>query len=245
MNYWNRAVGAFVGLSLCMAGADAIAQSAADQGTAGTPVAAPAQPVPAQPPPAQSAQVQPAPLYPRAQAPQPVAPPGYVLVPAGSAYYTPVAPRRAASRDLPYSEGEPIPPGYHLEEHVRKGLVIGGAVTTGTLWMFSATAAVGDDFNHKTGYLMVPALGPWLMLAAGGGRDNCSTDYMGRSTCSIDAGVRALLFLDGVVQTAGAVMFAFGIGYPSKRLVPNNMNLSLAPMNLGKDGYGLGAVGTF
>jgi hypothetical protein len=148
---------------------------------------------------------------------------------------------------MAYVPSQPIPAGYHVEEQVRKGLVIAGSVTLGVSWVFSATAAVGDDFNHKTGFLMIPALGPWLMLAAGGASDDCNTDSLDSSYeyCHNKSDVRAWLFLDGIAQTAGAIMLATGIGYPRKRLVRNDFAVSFAPTPLSRDGFGLGAIGTF
>ena len=63
--------------------------------------------------------------------------------------------------------------------------------------------------------------------------------------CHGKSDVRAWLFLDGITQTAGTVMFIAGIGYPRKRLVRNDFAVSFAPTPLGRDGYGIGALGTF
>jgi hypothetical protein len=141
-----------------------------------------------------------------------------------------------------------VPQGYHVIEEPRRGLVIGGSLSLGIPWVLGATVAVGKDFEDKTGYLMIPAVGPWLMLAAGGAKDK-SCDETGTDVfCDYErdrSGERALLFLDGMAQVAGAVMLAAGIGYPRKRLVREPTLLSLAPTRMGKDGYGFGAVGTF
>lgn len=180
----------------------------------------------------------------------PAPPPGYVLVPIGTP--APVAPLPAEEtkeppKDLPYRDGQPVPPGFHVEERLRRGLVIGGSLTLGIPWVFSATTAVGNDFEDQSGFLMIPALGPWLMLAAGGAsEENCLKDEFDADLCETRmATQRALLFLDGVAQTAGAVMLAVGLAYPTKRLIRNDVSVSFAPTPLGRDGYGLGAVGTF
>src|SRR4051812_17276499 len=47
------------------------------------------------------------------------------------------APSAPAAR-LRYREGMPPPPGYHLEENPRKGLVISGAVVLGATWLLSS-----------------------------------------------------------------------------------------------------------
>jgi hypothetical protein len=144
--------------------------------------------------------------------------------------------------ELPYEEGDQIPPGYKLRSTPRRGLVISGAIITGVFWMISVTTAVGNDYDDKTGYLLVPGVGPWLTLLAGGGKDRqCDTAY-----CNADrSGVRALLTLDGLVQTTGAAMFIAGFAFPRKRLVRDDVTVSFAPTPMGQRGYGLGAIGTF
>ncbi len=104
------------------------------------------------------------------------------------------------------------------------------------------TAATGADFDNKSGFLLVPALGPWLSLLAGAGKNrDCGSEF-----CNADrSGLRAMLVLDGLVQSAGAAMFILGIAVPRKRLVREDVTLGLVPTTLGRDGYGLGAVGTF
>lgn len=218
----------------------AIAQTA----PVAAPAAAPAPaPVAATPAPVAAA---PAPVAAPSPAPLPVPPPGYMLVPAGTNYAVAAAPPKEqdeSETELPYEEGQPIPAGYHLEEHVRRGLIIGGSIPLGIAWVFSAMGAVADDYNHKSGFLMVPGIGPWLMLAAGGASDDCSptsSDY-----CESNSGLRSVLFLDGLTQTAGAVMLITGLAYPKKQLVRNNVAISFAPTPIGREGYGLGAIGTF
>jgi hypothetical protein len=145
--------------------------------------------------------------------------------------------------ELPYEEGDPIPQGYRLIEQKRRGLIIGGSIVTGVPWALSLTAATSSNFDNKSGFLVVPVLGPWLMLLAGGAKDGeCGSDDF----CSGDkSGTRAVLVLDGLAQTAGAVMFVAGIAIPRKRLVRADVTVGVTPTPLGRDGYGLSAVGTF
>lgn len=226
--------------------AAAVAQTpapAAPPSAAPAPVAAPAPATaPAAPAPASTAATPVPPSY--------SVPPGYMLVPKAdgspqTTYQVQYPQARGAlppGMELPYEEGDPIPPGYKLRSSPRRGLVIAGSVVTGVFWAISVTTAAGNDFDNKTGYLLVPGIGPWLTLAAGGAKDrDCSTNY-----CNADrSGVRALLTLDGLVQTAGAAMFVAGFAFPRKRLVREDVTISFAPTPLGQRGYGLGAVGTF
>jgi hypothetical protein len=146
--------------------------------------------------------------------------------------------------ELPYEEGDTIPQGYKLRTQPRRGLVIAGSIVTGVPWVFSVMAAVGADYDNKTGFLLIPAVGPWLTLLAGGGKnDECSS---GDDFCNGDnSALRSVLVLDGLMQTAGAIMFVSGFAFPRTRLVRQDVTLSLLPTTLGRDGYGIGAIGTF
>jgi hypothetical protein len=173
-----------------------------------------------------------------------------MLVPVGSTNSSFVEQKTDAEKpkdELPYSEGQPIPNGYHVEERFRRGLVIGGSLTLGIPWIFSVKAAADSNFNDKTGFLLIPAVGPWLMLAAGGASDdNCTSDSSESGFCNLANEVsKGILFLDGLAQTTGAILLAVGIGYPTKRLIRNTVSLSMAPTSLGRDGYGISATGTF
>jgi hypothetical protein len=133
-----------------------------------------------------------------------------------------------------------------LRKEPRRGLVIAGSILLGTAWTFSLTGAAGGNFEDKTGFLVLPVLGPWLMLATGGASDTkCSTqdysDYCGGDR----SGMRAMLVLDGLVQAAGATMLLSGIALPRKRLVRTDVTIGLAPSPVGERGYGASAVGTF
>jgi hypothetical protein len=188
-----------------------------------------------------------------AAAPAPAAvavPPGYKLVkvdePEAATRYDVQYPQRRGAlppgMELPYEDGDPIPPGYKLRTQKRRGLIIAGSIVTGVPWVISLTSAVAADYDHKSGFLLVPALGPWLMLAAGGASDeHCSSDLCDGSR----SGLRATLVLDGIVQTAGAAMFAAGFLLPRQRLVRQDVTIGFVPTTLAPGAYGLGAIGTF
>jgi hypothetical protein len=117
---------------------------------------------------------------------------------------------------------------------------------TGVFWSFSVTAAVAADYEDNSGFLLLPVLGPWLMLATGGADDPpCNEVNTEFESCTSNAGLRAVLVLDGLVQTAGGVMFVLGVMNPTKRLVRDDVAFRVVPMRLGRDGNGLGVVGTF
>jgi len=202
------------------------------------------------------------PVSPPQAAPAPAAtqvvlvPPGYALVPINnvtpSRYDEDAQNQRELAEPPPYEEGEPVPSGYRAVKESRRGLVIAGSVVGGVAYGFSIVGATGDDFNHKSGSLLVPVVGPWLMLALGGAKDECQSGMYNSSgvfsTTSYrcdNSGLRSVLVLDGLTQVAGAAMLIVGVAYPRTRLVRRNISLSVLPIPLGRDGYGVGAVGQF
>jgi hypothetical protein len=230
----------------------ALGQTATPAGTAqgAATVSPPATPQPAAPPPAA-----PAP----AALPMAVVPPGYALVPIGPAptgdgastrYDVQYPQARGAlppGMELPYSPGDPIPPGYHVVEQQRRGLIIAGSLTAGVPWALGVAVAAGANFEEKTGWLAVPVLGPWLMIAAGGAKDEQTCDATDTYCEDYDDGAakRSILALDGLVQTAGAVMFVCGVTIPRKRLIRQDVTVSMIPTRVGREGYGMGLVGSF
>lgn len=139
-----------------------------------------------------------------------------------------------------YEEGEPIPPGYHAETRIRSGLVVGGAVTFGVMYLISVLvgAAMNDAAKAESAYggggtrgdfLFVPVLGPFLQM----------------SKTSTSSG-NVTLAIDGIAQAGGAVMLVVGVTSPRTVLVRNDLGeIRITPMKVGERGTGLGLVGTF
>jgi hypothetical protein len=223
----------------------ALAQGAGDP-------AAPATAAPQQAPPAQPAQ----PAQPGQ--PPPGYPPGYYQQappPGGYGYYPSAPPPgwyyQQPPATLPYRKDEPIPPGYRLEKRPRTGLIIAGAVVTAVPYFIGLSIASAAKFDNATGFLAIPAIGPWLTLAV---RDNnnCYDEFNsvnGVSTsryCPADAGVVTLLVLDALVQTTGALLFVIGIASDRELLVRQDVaKLRLTPLRFNGGGHGLGLRGTF
>jgi hypothetical protein len=117
-----------------------------------------------------------------------------------------------------WEDGDPVPPGYHPDTRVRKGLVIGGAVTFGVFYLISALiGAVALDCNSVTssnacgglGVLLIPVAGPFIALG----------------TAKPDAGGTVALLIDGLAEAGGAAMLILGIAIPRTVLVRNDLAL--------------------
>jgi hypothetical protein len=136
-----------------------------------------------------------------------------------------------------YEEGEPIPPGYHADTRIRSGLVVGGAVTFGVMYLFSVLAgsiindAADASYGNKSDrgdFLFIPVVGPFLQM-----------------TKTSSSSGNTMLVIDGVAQAAGATMLIVGITSPRTVLVRNDLaEVRVTPMTVGT-GNGVGLVGTF
>ena len=163
-------------------------------------------------------------------------PPGYG--PQGYPYGYPMGygPAMLGPPTLPYEEGQPVPAGYRVESRLRKGLLIGGLVTFGSLYLVSAFtggAAQDDKFTP----LFVPIAGPFITIGT------AKAEGVGTFT----------LLLDGVGQAGGALMAVLGLTLDQTLLVRNDLEArrgdGVAPSRIrvtplfGRGTAGLGLAG--
>jgi hypothetical protein len=231
-------------LGLARIAAAALALSASANAWAQAP-AGDQPPAPPPPPPGFEQQQQPTGQPPPPQQPPPppgyYPPPGYALPPG---YGMPPG-AMLGPKEMDYEEGDPIPPGYHQETKIRKGLLIGGAVTFGTLYLISAltAASVNDiDTNDELTPLYIPAVGPFVTVG----------------TANSEGAGTFLLVVDGVAQSGGLLMAILGIALQQDLLVRNDVgsgrrgadvganqpSVQVMPMMVGKGTMGLGLVGS-
>lgn len=155
--------------------------------------------------------------------------------------YVPQSVAMSGPREIKdWSDGDPIPPGYHPTTSIRKGLVIAGAVTFGTVYLLNVLAAAASIDACKLGgasctdasMLFIPVVGPFIEVTRTNGSASLST----------------LLVVDGIAQAAGVFMFVAGLAWQRTTLVRNDLGLStpakptIAPYFAGTGG---GLVGTF
>jgi hypothetical protein len=176
--------------------------------------------------------------------------PGYP--PAAATPYR-VAP---APMELRYIEGRPVPPGYHPEVRVRKGLVISGSVLLGVSYFLSLSVAASSK-NDADRWLYAPVVGPFADLVAR--KDKCTTvatSFGTNTSCSDDdTSTRFFLMADGLMEVAGGTLLILGLSLPQHVLVRDDapyvgasgsrVAWSVAPRRFGHSGYGLGLDGTF
>lgn len=136
-------------------------------------------------------------------------------------------------RTLEWEPGEPVPQGYHPVTQIRTGLVVGGAVTFGSVWLLNVlVATIAIDTNQGQAIpLFVPILGPFI--AMGTFQSLQATDVF-------------FLALDGLVQAGGVAMLVAGIAAPRHQLVRNRYASLLfpMPMSFGNGSAGISIGGT-
>jgi hypothetical protein len=134
-----------------------------------------------------------------------------------------------------WDDSQPVPPGYHVSSRPRVGLIVGGAVLFGVMYLLSVLTAAGySDSNpgqsNGDASLYIPAVGPFMQMA---------------NTSSSVGNV--FLAIDGLAQCGGLAMFIFGIAAPRSELVRNDLGKipMIVPVKMGYDGYGAAWVAHF
>jgi len=195
---------------------------------------------------------------PPAQAPIVQAPPQGAVAPNGQFVaplqqqtqpsYVPQSVALSGPREITsWDEDAPIPHGYHEGSRVRKGLIIAGAVTFGTLYLFTAVGAAAmldvqngcNQFSGTAGtcgqssaFLFIPVAGPFIEL----GKADSAT-------------AKVFLTIDGIGQAAGLGMFILGLAWQKNVLVRNDLGFDkpktyFGPMAVGS-GNGIGFFKTW
>lgn len=164
-----------------------------------------------------------------------VAPPPVGYGPPGG--YAPAPPPPYGPKKMKYNEGDPVPPGYRVEERPRVGLVVGGSVLFGLTYLFTALgASIASDVGDRDAkWLFLPVAGPFIYTttySCDDGRSNgCTTG-------------KTFLFIDGLAQGGGVLMFVLGLS-GQKMLIRNDVaKVQVMPM-VGKNVNGLSLIGTF
>jgi hypothetical protein len=116
-----------------------------------------------------------------------------------------------------YQANDPVPAGFHVEGHVRRGLAFaGGVVFTFTYAMPVLLTLPGE---HAPAEIAVPVLGPLLVL-----------DEIDQSKLLWEM-IAGALIVDSLGQAAGITMLTVGFAAPKDTLVadPPSLEVTLAP----------------
>jgi hypothetical protein len=122
---------------------------------------------------------------------------------------------------------------------------VAGVATTGVAYGLAVGGSyLFPDFRGASD-LRIPVAGPWLAL----GRTGCPENDPDCSPVLLVLGAVLMIF-DGVTQAGGLAIVGEGLflNTSSGRATPRKAagpTWRAVPLNLGKDGTGLGVVGTF
>lgn len=193
-----------LGVSLALLGSATVASA---QG-----LPPPPSPPMAQPPPPMAAPLPQAPPPPDAQQ----APPPAQTQPTAPAPNYPKPVLLGPSR-LPYSETEPVPPGYEIQTRPAMGLAKAGIATFVPLYGLSALFGgvyLGSETGNAKRYgpMIIPVIGPFATIG----------------TADTNAGT-LFLVLDGLGQLTGATLFVIGMLSEEKYLARTTAGLNLRP----------------
>lgn len=142
-------------------------------------------------------------------------------------------------RKLRPIEGQTPPPGYVEVDRRKKGLIIGGSVLFGSVYLACVIASVADRM------LLIPLVGP--MIAGYSDRDSRGDDLYDISEEEKYTG-RLFGTLGTLAQVTGLTLFIFGMAQKSKIWLRQDiagLKIQVTPTLVGFGDPGIGLSGTF
>jgi hypothetical protein len=150
------------------------------------------------------------------------------------------APRYPGYGPPPYASG-PVGEIHTFSTTEPNGELIATGVFTFGLPYTTSLIVAAQSNRPADNYLYAPVAGPWLDLA---NRGECPSS----SACGNETAYRALLIANGVLQGVGVLQVLSGFLFPVTRSVTTveaaGVQVKIVPQ-MGRDGYGLTAMGTF
>ena len=147
-------------------------------------------------------------------------------------YYQPAPPPPYGPKKMKYEEGDPVPPGYRVEERARTGLVVGGACLFGVTYLLTAlVGSIASDVGDKDAkWLLLPVVGPFIY--------STTVDGTGSATG------KTFLYIDGLAQAGGVTMFIIGLA-GQKMLIRNDVASKVHVMPMIGKTNGLSLIASF
>jgi hypothetical protein len=109
-----------------------------------------------------------------------------------------------------------VPPGYHVERHVRMAPLVTGSILAGlgyTLAVLMGTNGWGPRPCTSDRWLYIPAVGPFASLAA-------APDHVTSGPCDDPEGFKhGLQAWSAIFQGVGGVLIVIGVGAPRTDIV--------------------------
>jgi len=143
-----------------------------------------------------------------------------------------------------------VPDGYTVVDRPADGLITAGLIGLGVSYAAAVIVGATQGFENGTGLLAIPVFGPY---AAIGTREyDCQVDTVAAAKrCTVDeTQIVTLIAVDGLAQTAGALVAVAGLISGKKELVRNDLvempvTPSVAPPIAGRNGWQFSLRGAF
>jgi hypothetical protein len=150
---------------------------------------------------------------------------------------------------LPYRDGLPVPPGYHVEKRAASGLITTGALSLSAGYLTGLVIALDKGFDGSLGWMLLPVIGPWPAAA---GRDvHCAAATVDEARTCLDSASKeattiALVAVDGMVQATGLLLFFAGLASGQPELVRDDVSkVQVTARRRNDGGFELGVHGQF
>ena len=143
-----------------------------------------------------------------------------------------------------------MPDGYTVVERPADGLITAGLIGLGVSYAVAVIVGASQGFENGTGLLAIPVFGPYAAVAT---REyDCQVDTVAAAkSCTVEeTQIVTAIAVDGLAQTAGALVAIAGFVSTKKELVRNDLvqmpiTPSIAPPVAGRDGWQFSVRGKF
>ncbi len=143
---------------------------------------------------------------------------------------------------LPFDPDQPPPAGYQLVSKPRRGFLIGGGIPFGIFYGISLMEALSLAPNDETDVLALPVIGPFLAINRVQGCDPDDDD----TWCETKRDLKYIwLAQDGAYQVIGATLITVGLTVRKHWYYRDDFAFTVTPTRVGRDAYGVGAIGRF
>jgi len=140
----------------------------------------------------------------------------------------------------------PVPEGYTVVDRPATGLLSAGLVGLGVAYGIGVIIGASQGFENGTGLLAIPVIGPY---AAVGTREyECQVSTVAAAKrCTVgEVQIVTLIAVDGLAQTAGALVAVAGLVSGNKELVRNDLvEVNVTPPTGGRSGWNVTVRGAF
>ena len=147
---------------------------------------------------------------------------------------------------LPYREGVPVPSGYTLVDRPATGLITAGVIGLGISYATGVIIAASQGFDNGTALLILPVLGPYAAIATREYACEVDTVAAAKKCTADETQIVTLMAVDGLAQTAGALVAVAGLMSGTKELVRSDLpEVTVTPPVSARSGWQFSVRGDF